>query len=338
MSLVLSIVTIIYEFGVLPFAAGILLGSGDEEEISIHRMYIKGYCLLFTIFLFMAVPVIFTVNKLSVLVFIWKIFLIVTLPVLFLLYYKRKKRIRIVIKRFYENIQYAKKKSGISILFMIMIFMISVTFSMPSQKDDTPEIVNISIETDTMYQYQPYTQIPYDGINRDKAVSPAEMLYAVTGMITGLDSLTIIHVAIPFFFIPFFYAVCWLAGRYFFRDRIERVGLFALFVVIFYTAGLSRETMLAVGILNNSWNGVALAVACGVPLVCIQMFHMLDYFIENGNVTADQIIKMVFMASALQLMISKGYFVTLVILMCGVIILIYKKGLQNAGFVRKRDK
>ena len=333
MSLVLSIVTIIYEFGVLPFAAGILLGSGDEEEISIHRMYIKGYCLLFTIFLFMAVPVIFTVNKLSVLVFIWKIFLIVTLPVLFLLYYKRKKRIRIVIKRFYENIQYAKKKSGISILFMI-----SVTFSMPSQKDDTPEIVNISIETDTMYQYQPYTQIPYDGINRDKAVSPAEMLYAVTGMITGLDSLTIIHVAIPFFFIPFFYAVCWLAGRYFFRDRIERVGLFALFVVIFYTAGLSRETMLAVGILNNSWNGVALAVACGVPLVCIQMFHMLDYFIENGNVTADQIIKMVFMASALQLMISKGYFVTLVILMCGVIILIYKKGLQNAGFVRKRDK
>ena len=87
---------------------------------------------------------------------------------------------------------------------MIMIFMISVTFSMPSQKDDTPEIVNISIETDTMYQYQPYTQIPYDGINRDKAVSPAEMLYAVTGMITGLDSLTIIHVAIPFFFIPFF--------------------------------------------------------------------------------------------------------------------------------------
>lgn len=223
-------------------------------------------------------------------------------------------------------------------MFMIMIFMISVTFSMPSQKDDTPEIVNISIETDTMYQYQPYTQIPYDGINRDKAVSPAEMLYAVTGMITGLDSLTIIHVAIPFFFIPFFYAVCWLAGRYFFRDRIERVGLFALFVVIFYTAGLSRETMLAVGILNNSWNGVALAVACGVPLVCIQMFHMLDYFIENGNVTADQIIKMVFMASALQLMISKGYFVTLVILMCGVIILIYKKGLQNAGFVRKRDK
>ena len=338
MSLVLSIVTIIYEFCVLPFAAGILLGSGDEEEISIHRMYIKGYCLLFTIFLFMAVPVIFTVNKLSVLVFIWKIFLIVTLPVLFLLYYKRKKRIRIVIKRFYENIQYAKKKSGISILFMIMIFMISVTFSMPSQKDDTPEIVNISIETDTMYQYQPYTQIPYDGINRDKAVSPAEMLYAVTGMITGLDSLTIIHVAIPFFFIPFFYAVCWLAGRYFFRDRIESVGLFALFVVIFYTAGLSRETMLAVGILNNSWNGVALAVACGVPLVCIQMFHMLDYFIENGNVTADEIIKMVFMASALQLMISKGYFITLVILMCGVIILIYKKGLQNAGFVRKRDK
>lgn len=110
MSLVLSIVTIIYEFGVLPFAAGILLGSRDEEEISIHRMYIKGYCLLFTIFLFMAVPVIFTVNKLSVLVFIWKIFLIVTLPVLFLLYYKRKKRIRIVMKRFYENIQYAKKK------------------------------------------------------------------------------------------------------------------------------------------------------------------------------------------------------------------------------------
>lgn len=96
--------------------------------------------------------------------------------------------------------------------------------------------------------------------------------------------------------------------------------------------------MLTVGILNNSWNGIALAVACGVPLVCIQMFHILDYFIDNGNVTANEIIKMVFMASALQLMISKGYFITLVILMCGVIILIYKKGLQNAGFVRKRDK
>ena len=221
MSLVLSIVTIIYEFGVLPFAAGILLGSRDEEEISIHRMYIKGYCLLFTTFLFMAVPVIFTVNKLSVLVFIWKVFLIVTLPVLFLLYYKRKKRIRIVMKRFYENIQYAKKKSGISILFMIMIFMISVTFSMPSQKDDTPEIVNISIETDTMYQYQPYTQMPYDGINRDKAVSPVEMLYAVTGMSTGLDSLTIIHVAIPFFFIPFFLCSM-LAGWKIFFPRQNR--------------------------------------------------------------------------------------------------------------------
>ena len=45
---------------------------------------------------------------------------------------------------------------------MIRIFINRVTLSMKSQKDDTPEIVNFSIETDTLYQYQPYTQIPYD--------------------------------------------------------------------------------------------------------------------------------------------------------------------------------
>lgn len=337
MNLIFGFAVILYEFGIFPLAAGIWLGR-KEPRISIHKAYIRGYLVLFTLFYCTAVPVIFLTGQLSVLVQIWSAVLMVSLPIVTAFFLLNRKKLKKGWKEILQNLKYAGEKTGGCLLLILVIFLLALTFSMPSEKDDTPETVNIAMKTGTMYRYQPYTQIPYDGLNRDKAVAPLEMLYAVSSVIAGIEPLLLIHMILPFFFLPFFLAVCWFAGRYFFKGNIEKTGLFSTFVILFYSAALCTRALPVMGILQNPWNGISLAIACGIPMVLIQGFRVIDSAGAQGEARCRGLMELFFMAVSVQLMISKGFILACVVSAFCAAISIYRKGIWNAGHFRKRKE
>lgn len=324
---------VIYQFGVLPMAAGILLCGG---RAALHKICLYGYVAVFAAFYIAAVPVIVTVNRLSFLAKLWGCLLLLSAPGLSALGIIRRKSVVPAVAAAAKNVRCAWGKLRGYVSCMLVVLLFAAVFCVPSEKDNTVETVKIAMETDSMYHYQPYTQIPYDSVDLEKAISPAEMLYAVTAVLSGIEPTILVHTILPFFLLPFFFAVCWFAGRYFFGKNIQKTGLFAVFVILFYSVGLSAATVLDFGVLQSPWNGVSMAVACGIPMALVQAFRLTDVFGRTGKLPKRGTAAFAGMVCALQLMIPEGGLAGCVIVLCCAGIHIWKKGLRNAGIITKR--
>lgn len=334
MKFLIGLFIIIYEFLLLPVWLG-TLWHRKKEKAGFCRIYTEGMVTLFSIFYVMAAFAGIHEMKLSVLTMWWQITLVISVAAMIFFCIIQRKKIKTQCFELKKHCLYMAGKMRGFITFLIVILLFSVTFTMPSGKDDTPEIVNIAVSTDTIYQYQPYTQIAYGGVNMDKAASPVEMLYAVNANITGIEPVVLVHTILPAFLLIYFFGVCWQVGSYFFPGSLEKRELFVIFVTIFYTTAWSTDTALVLGILQNPWNGVSLAIGCGLPMVLIQGFRIMNYFFKKRKVPWQELLKTVFMATAVQLMISKGYFVCVLILSGCLVTGICRKGLWNAGSIRE---
>lgn len=334
MKFLIGLFIIIYEFLLVPMWLG-ALWSRKKKESGFCRLYAEGMVTLFTIFFCVAVFAGVKRMQLSTLTGWWKGLLIVSIFGMIISCVLQHKKIKNLGKKLIFNCYYAVKKMRGYLTFLVLVLLFSVTSTVPTGQDDTPEIVNIAVATDTIYEYQPYTKAPYDGVNMDKVTAPIEMLYSVNANITGIEPVVLIHTVLPAFFLLLYFCVCWQVGSYFFRDDLEKRELFVIFVTIFYTVALTTETSLVMGILQNPWNGISLAVSCGLPLVLIQGFRMMNYYGRKKRVPWQEQLKTVFMATAVQLMISKGYLVCILILSGCLVTSVCKKGMWNAGSVRK---
>ena len=334
MKFLIGLFIIIYEFLLLPVWLG-TLWHRKREKAGFCRLYTEGMVTLLSIFFVMAAFAGIRGMKLSVLTMWWQITLVLSVAAMLFGGILQRKKMKNQGFELKKRFLYMTEKMRGFVTFLIVILLFSVTFTMPSEKDDTPEIVNIAVSTDTIYQYQPYTQIAYGGVNMDKAASPVEMLYAVNANITGIEPVVLIHTVLPAFLLLYFFSVCWQVGSYFFPGSLEKREMFVIFVTIFYTAAWSTDTALVLGILQNPWNGVSLAIGCGLPMVLIQGFSIMDYFLEKKKVPWLEVGKTVFMMTAVQLMISKGYFVCVLVLSGCLVTGICRKGMRNAGSIRE---
>jgi hypothetical protein len=207
---------------------------------------------------------------------------------------------------------------GLAVLAFAMILAAAVLV-VPSPEDDVPETVGTAIVTDSMYVYDPYTQLPGEN-QAEKVFSPIEMLYAVTARISGMDSTVMIHLLLPFPLILLYYAIGWeLAG--FFWERREQRLLFLAFWIINGTISFGGSRYLSVGIYQNPWNGSTLMTGCILPLVMLQCFSLNRRILERKKVgMADIAIRLLTVAAA-QLVLPKGALLAvLLIIACTVIL------------------
>ena len=319
--------------GIMPFLMG-MMWTKKNEPIGFARTYVAGYVNIWTIFYIIAVPMIVMGKMLSELTGIWQMILI-AVPVLWLLQFiiRRKAYIN-QLKQYAKNVDVIKRFLRFVIAFAAVFMIVSIGFIIPSVEDDVPETVAITLDTDAMYQQQPYTKLPYAEPEL-KIYAPIDMFYAVNADITDLEVPIFVHIVLPIFLLGFFYAVSWEVGGYFFKEKLEDRGLFSVFSMILYTVCMCTNRTASFGVFQNIWNGATMLCCCMLPLVAIWGLRLLDTVERKEKLDLRMIIVGILTIISAQLMLTKGALLSVLSLMCCVGIYIVRKGWERFGATRK---
>lgn len=260
----MSYAIIIFLFFLFPFLLG-NLWIGREEHNRFSKMYIYGYFTMFAVF---EIPGVFFVHRgshLSSLTMVWMIGVAGMTMVVLLFMLLRWKRLVIFYQQMFREAKTVAQRMRWMLCLLAFFAIFSVTMVIPSPTDATAEIVGISYNTDTMYLFAPYTQLAY----ADKiavTLSPIEMLYAVGAYVANADTRVVVHLLLPCFLIPLYFAIGWRVSEALFGENLRKNGVFTALWGVFATIGMASVRNLSVGIYQNSWNGITLFCCCAVPL------------------------------------------------------------------------
>ena len=330
----MSFLSVIYVFGIFPLLLG-LLWLGKKERAGFSKIYVRGFFSMLALFEMTAAPMAVTGRRFGSLLELWRICAPATGGAAILILLIRRKTVIKWGKELFENTKIIKEKLYRLVVVMIVAMLFSIVFVLPAESDDTPETAGITVETDTMYVYEPYTKLETGITFSEKSTSPLEMLYAAGAVRSGLDTTFFIHMVLPFFLLPLFYAVCWELSGNFWRELSKR-GLFVLFMMIFYSAACYTRTIPAMGVFQNIWNAASLFACCGIPALLSQCFQILQKRSQGAGVSVKEVFFLIIMAAANQLMIGRGAMLSVLAVLSCAGILLYRKLYRNAEGLLER--
>ena len=145
-------------------------------------------------------------------------------------------------------------------------------------KADTDTKTGLALfgDTDTLYQFEPYTGDAYYRFPARYVLSPFPMLAAVISRFTGVRPAVVCHTVYPFFFIPLAYFVYALLAEKLFDGKKEEKRLFLIGVsLIQLYSGFSSLTA-GKFLLIRIWQGKAILAAVILP-------YLLYFALEYGS-------------------------------------------------------
>jgi hypothetical protein len=334
----MSLLIVLYEFGILPFLLG-MLWCQKEKKMGFHRIYVQGYMTMFALFWVIAVPLIHQGRSLSQLAAAWTVVSIAA-PVLaavkilvdtkMLRDERGKAAVKEELAYLAANFRFACRNMKGLLGLAAVLMAVSIFFIAPSAKDDTPEIAGVSVQSDTMYVYQPYTYIPYED-NSEGANSPLAMIYAVAARLSGMNPTTLIHWGVPVFLLLLYAAVGWFAAAVLFPAEWMQKRLFTDLWLVTGTVVAGANRALSVGIYQNIWNGVTLVAAVILPLAMAESVALLTEFSDSRKFRLRGILLLAATALAAQLAIKNGILLAaLAFIMCACGALI-REGIRYVG-------
>ncbi|MGN0428105.1 MAG: DUF6077 domain-containing protein [Agathobacter sp.] len=329
----MSVIIVLYEFGVLPFLLG-LLWCRKKEQMGFCSLYVHGYVTMLSVFFIPAVILIRMRWLLSDLCKVWGIFSLFV-PILCFLFIVTKEWIYADEFRYLAgNLKYAFSHLRGMLCVCLGVILFSIAWVMPDQSDHVPEIVGVSLKTNSMYVYQPYNMLPYAD-NSEKAWSPIDMLYATVSSLSKMNATVMIHMYAAFFLLVLYAAIGWFLADCFFKNQVQKKSIFTMLWAIFATVSVWSRRALAFGILQNIWNGETFLVACILPLVFAATLVVGNSIKEKDKmiwIDAAFLIESILCA---QLMYVKGAFLAIFVIF-GVFAAIWiQKGLNYGRGVRK---
>ena len=277
MRTILAWLFVIVEYGCMPMLAGLLWWK-EKRKIGIVKAYVYGYLTLLGIFMPLCTGMILIGQTLSHMAYLWILLNLAMIAGLIGKILLKRNLCRIIGNEIKANIRNVLKNYKGMILLILVCVIGSILFVTPSLNDETPEIVNIAITTNTMYGYEPYLIRPYEELCL-KAFFPLEMFYAVGVKISGMHSATFVHLALPIFLIPFYAGIGWILGGYFFRkaeNAWNKQRLFVDFWMLVGTIIFGTRRMEAYGLFRNIWNVSTLVVCCFFPLILYGILRLME--------------------------------------------------------------
>ena len=325
----MSFLAVIYEFVIFPLLLG-LLWLGKKERAGFSKIYIRGYFSMLALFELAAVPMAAAGKRFGELFDIWRICVPAAGGAALLVLLIRRKAVIKWGRELFENARIIKEKLYRLVVVMIVAMLFSIVFVLPSESDDTPETAGITADTDTMYVYEPYTKLETGIAFSEKSSSPLEMLYVAGAVSAGTDTTFFIHMVLPFFLLPLFYAVCWeLSGN--FWPELSKRRLFVVFMMIFYSAACYTRTIPAMGVFQNIWNAASLFASCGIPALLSQCFRILRQRSRGEKFLFKDVFFLIILAAANQLMIGRGAALSALAVLTCTGILLYRKLCRNVS-------
>lgn len=320
----MSYAIILYFFLIFP----LLLGSiwiKKGQEMGFADLYLYGYMTMFAVF---EIPGFFMVHRgsrLSSLGLLWGAAVVaISIGMLGFILLRRK-----ALFPKYKSAAYSARTAQRRLRWMLGVLaflaVFSITMVQSSPEDAAAEIVGISLNTNTMYLFAPYTQLAYPNKLLIE-ISPLEMLYAVGAYLSKMDGRVLVHLLLPCFLIPLYYTVGWRLSGYFFRENLWNRGMFTTFWGVFATIGMASVRDLSVGVFQNSWNGSTLFFSCAIPLLFAEAMDLWNHIFIEKKISIYLLARLVTILLASQLFYSRALiYDAIVLILCLLASLLQKK-------------
>lgn len=251
----------------------------DKDSIALN--FTSGLLLLFSLFQVIALIAIFLQIDFTTLKVIYSLVVMLVLASSLFLNYKR---IMLWCQRF-RQVDIKSKKNGMLIpLFVIMIIFVlsNIFWEFGVWGDDTYYVGTslTTIETNSMFQYNPYTGRPYPIFPWRYVLSPYPIFHAYLSEIFGIHPTIMIRLIVPIISKIFLICVFYCIGKMLFglnKEKIYSFLFYVLLLTIFSGIGLGSPGFAALLYLHM---GKMLLYVALLPL-CFYIYYRL--FSEKSN-------------------------------------------------------
>lgn len=314
---ILKIIVILYMILVVPVMTGVLWDTCITRRVFSMETFVRGWFCMMALFLCEAVPMIMGRASLSALKNVWLFtVIIITLSNIVMLFRGKvepAKLLRIINRKY--------------VVIAGVLVLCSVLFLKPDMDDSTVETVMEAYSTDTMYQYQPYTDDEYSTIPKENVSAPIEMYYAVLADMVGAHPAIVVRLLIPIAFLNVFMLVQIMWARLLFGKNSRFRRIFLLFVGLIYFLPVISTNMEYLEIWQNCWKGEVMLGTTVLPLVCYDVYCLIVSLSEQWD--RKKYIgygrKLLISAMAGQLLYVKGMALSLIIVSSGVLIIVVRR-------------
>ena len=180
----------------------------------------------------------------------------------------------------WKKMVFCSEPDGLLVVLVVLIVLQTAMLGIGTHMDDDDAFyvatATTSVDTDTLYQIEPYTGNVYGNFPARYVLSPFPMLAAVISRCTGIRPAVVCHTVYPFFLIPLAYGVYALLAEKVFAGKKEEKKLFLIGVSLIQL--YSGVSSLTVGkfLLIRIWQGKAILAAIILP-------YLLYFALEYGS-------------------------------------------------------
>ena len=176
-----------------------------------------------------------------------------------------------------KNIQ-LRRPDWLLVVLAVLIVLQTAMLGIGTHMDDDDAFyvatATTSVDTDTLYQIEPYTGNVYGSFPARYVLSPFPMLAAVISRCTGVRPAVVCHTVYPFFLIPLAYCVYALLAEKLFdgKKKEKRMFLIGVSLIQLYS-GFSSLTA-GKFLLVRIWQGKAILAAIILPYL---LYFVMEY-------------------------------------------------------------
>ncbi len=290
----------------------LLLGKSIiRSEDSLPEKLVMGFLGVLAIMQLLAIPLIFTYSKFSLLRFL-TIFAIILVCAVHHLVRVLSKAKNVNGKGYSERVPYTKKEKilfGIAVLMIVGQLAVVLLFT-HTDADDAFYVATAvdSVNTDKMYRIDPHTGDFISSFPVRYVLSPFPMFYSVIGSLFKLSPTIVAHLIVPILAIPLCYTVSYLLGMAFFQEKREKALFMTMIVsvLMLFQGATGYET--GSFLLLRSWQGKSILATVIIP-------YVIYLYIRNADQGVQLWIKITIVILASSNVSSMGIMLTPIVVM-----------------------
>lgn len=268
---------------IVPFLTGILIINQlfKEKETDLLTAFVCGGITMTAVFYILVIPMQHFNLPLQALTVSWGV--LMTVICIISLFFNRR-RFRDILGYNFSKI---KMLPWIAILVIILVLAQAfiLTWYQHEDADDAFYVVNATtaVATDSIFQFDPYTGIPFDTYPANYVYSPFPIFIAMLSKLLVIHPAIIAHTILPAVLIPAAYAILALVGRKLFPYRASAVLYFIFFLCVLNIFGNVSKYTSSTFLLFRIWQGKAVLANIIIPSILYFSFRSMQGEEKRGE-------------------------------------------------------
>ncbi len=311
-------------FLVIPFLIGMLYNKFVTKNITeIISNWVSGFVLSFGYYLLLVLPALLFKLSLTMVSTIYMISLFIISVVS--VWINRKE-----VKVFGQAVLQKMKGTPILAILPVVVIALQIYVYVAYVHQDADDAFYVgtataAVETDTIFQYNPYNGKLYKNYPMRYVLSPFPIYIATLSQVAGIHPAVMTHTVLPGLFLLLSYSVYALLGKELFHGDRKKNALFIFFIgviAIFLHTSIRTQSSF---MLMRIWQGKAFLTAMLLPFV-----FYLEYRVISGKWKKTEWIMVLFAMLSCCLVSSMGIMLGAIMVgIMGLLDAFYKKDIRR---------